>query len=144
MPVDDCNKVEKILYQPEATTMKLRISGDSIRFRLGRAEVARVGDGQRVEERAHLSPTPFVYAISSSVDSTQPSASFADGTLEVILPLVLVRDWAQSSQVGITTDLPAGGDGLLRLLIEKDFKCLQGDDEHQRDTFPYPKEPAGS
>lgn len=123
--------------------MKLRISGDSIRLRLGRGEVARVGEGQSVEQRAHLSPMPLVYVLSSSPDSTGPSVSFTDGTLQVILPFALVRNWAQSDQVGITADLSTG-DGSLRLLIEKDFKCLHGDDEDQRDTFPNPIEMAGS
>lgn len=113
--------------------MKLRIRGNSIRFRLTKSEVERLATERLVEEVVHFSPQNFSYAIEQS---SMPSlrASFENGKLTVFVPPETARQWAESEQVGLE-----GGDGELRILLEKDFVCLtrrEGEDES--DNFPHP------
>jgi hypothetical protein len=57
----------------------------------------------------------------------------------VRLPEDRIREWATGSEVGIEAEQPAGSTSTLRILIEKDFKCLHQDDANENnDTFPNP------
>jgi hypothetical protein len=59
--------------------------------------------------------------------------------LDVVLPRAVGRDWAEADQVGIEVEVIAGSQGRpLRLLIEKDFKCLHGGSETIPDAYPNP------
>jgi hypothetical protein len=124
--------------------MKLRIFGNSIRLRLDRQQVARVAAGQILEEHTELSPNPLVYRLSSAADALSPIASFSGGRLDIVLPVAVVQQWAESDQVGIESMLPIDGGGSLQLLVEKDFKCLHRDGQDQADAYPNPLDPAGS
>ena len=127
--------------------MKLRIRGNSLRFRLGRGEVAALVDYGKVEEATEFGAGPrFEYALRTSADVASPCASFRAGRIEVLLPTQLARDWAAGQEVGISADQPviaATGPeaGSLHLLIEKDFACLKAPrGEDQLDAFPHPQD----
>jgi len=122
--------------------MKLRIRGNSLRLRLGPSEVARLATAGRIEEAVAFGPgQPLVYALEASGDATEPRASFADNVLLVRLPRAAVETWARTEQVGIAGEQPLGGDvsqGTLRLLVEKDFECLDRAPEEGEEAFPHP------
>jgi hypothetical protein len=119
--------------------MKLRVRGNSIRLRLTQREVADLVATGRVEETTSFaSGARFGYAITCEKAVTSLAASFRGGVVHVSVPVHEARDWAASDRVGIEAEQPVDG-GTLRLLVEKDFACLQqraGDDD--RDTFPNP------
>ncbi len=46
--------------------------------------------------------------------------------------------WATGDDVAIETKLSVGGGRELQVLVEKDFTCLNGTEEQNRDTFPNP------
>jgi hypothetical protein len=50
----------------------------------------------------------------------------------------VAADWAAGDDVGIEAMQPAGNDGALQILVEKDFACLNGPPEQNVDTFPNP------
>ncbi len=52
----------------------------------------------------------------------------------------LIRDWARSDQVTISSTFGFSSDENLTILIEKDFKCLSPRDEDESDMFPHPKQ----
>ena len=114
--------------------MKLRIRGNSIRMRLTRSEVERVGRGEPVEETVDLFPMPFKYSLSSR-ETIKIEAVFEGGNLAVIVPEHQAAEWASSDAVGMETE-----DGAeVKLLIEKDFACVKpraGEDE--TDMFDHP------
>ncbi|MDB5354732.1 MAG: hypothetical protein JWN24_1185 [Phycisphaerales bacterium] len=122
--------------------MKLRIRGNSIRLRLGQSEVRRLLVGGSVEESTAFGPSEqqrFGYSLCVSLDLPDVSASFADGRIIVRVPMTMVREWATTDQVSIDAIQPAGDDGQLRILIEKDFECIDAPrDESQEDAFPHP------
>lgn len=122
--------------------MKLRIRGDSLRLRLSQAEIARLRETGEVADRIHFGDRSLDYALVSA-DVLAPSARFDGDRIEVAIPHAVARGWAQSEQVGIEAE-QALASGTLRLLIEKDFKCLAprpGEDDG--DAFPNPGAESG-
>ena len=79
------------------------------------------------------------YALEASPDVARPAARFAEGRLVLRLPPEIVRQWAGSEEVSISGTQPLDGGEELRILVEKDFRCLtprEGEDES--DMFPHP------
>lgn len=120
--------------------MKLRVRGNSLRLRLTRTEVERLGDGAApVEERVRFGPsTSLIYSIERG-DVSAPRAELADSTIRVIAPHGVVDAWAKSDQVGFESEQSTGDGQVLRILIEKDWNCLTSrPGEEDVDTFPNP------
>src|SRR5690349_19230766 len=123
--------------------MKLRIRGDSLRLRLSQAEVGRLRDTGEVGDRIHLGNRSLDYVLVRA-DIDAPRACFDGDRIEVSLPRAIADDWTKGEAVGIEAEQPLAV-GTLRLLIEKDFRCLAprpGEDD--TDAFPNPGQGAGS
>lgn len=129
--------------------MKIRILDDSIRLRLIRSEVESIGRGERVEGRTHFVGGAVLIYLLDTGDVSDPVAALEAGpadvaTVRVTLPRELGTAWATTDQVTIEAhqrlDRGSAAEGrALRLLIEKDFKCLAPrDDEDQSDAFEHP------
>jgi len=121
--------------------MKLRIRGDSVRFRLKRAEVGQIAAGTSIVEETHFPDSVLTYRLDVSGDS-DISASLDKASLVVSLPKSMVSDWAATDEVSLSAEQKLSGTGSLSLLIEKDFSCLgpghHRDCEDDEDTFPHP------
>ena len=120
--------------------MKLRVRGNSLRFRLGRGEVRRLAEDGLVEERTEFAPgaPALVYALRTS-EGPGVSATFEGGRIIVSVPRTMARQWAAGDQVGLEGSQPVGA-GSLRILIEKDFECMDAaPGESQADAFPTPR-----
>ena len=122
--------------------MKLRVRHNALRLRLSQSEVARLRDAGMVEESIEFGPGQrLAYRITSDADASVIAALHRDGNIEVFVPRAIITAWADSEQVGMQTDQLVGDGKILRLLIEKDFKCLDpADPEENLDTFPNPQE----
>lgn len=122
--------------------MKLRIKGNSIRLRLGQSEVRRLAADGIVEESTAFGPSKrdrFGYALCASSDKPGVSASFADRRMVVRVPESVIHQWATTDQVSVHAIQSAGACDELRILIEKDFECIDAPaDESQVDAFPHP------
>ncbi len=120
--------------------MKLRIKGNSIRLRLTQPEVAALAAGAAVEERTEFPDGgQFRYRLVSDNTAIQPGATCADGVLTVRLPTDAVTRWARETIVGLEFATPLKSGGELRLLVEKDFACLNPRrDESDEGTYPHP------
>ena len=119
--------------------MKLRIQGNSLRFRLTRSEVARLQQSASVEETAHFSvERGLTYRIRKSPGG-EIRAELTDGAITVEVPAGIVDGWAASDDVGINAR-----DGKMRIAIEKDFRCLtRPREEDAQDAYPHPAEQTG-
>lgn len=115
--------------------MKLRVKGDSLRFRLTRSEVARLGAGELVEESTRFAPDQVLrYGLQAGSPGETIQASFQSGAVRVMVPAAEVRQWESSGQTGIY-----GSAGGLDVAIEKDFRCLTRPEERSDpDVFPHP------
>jgi hypothetical protein len=54
------------------------------------------------------------------------------------LPAQDALDWYDSNQVGFERDMEVAPGVILKLLLEKDFACLDDTDEDQSDNYPNP------
>jgi hypothetical protein len=115
--------------------MKLRIRGNSLRFRLNQTEITSLATGNEVKETTDFgNGETFVYSISTS-KIEQTIASFQNGKIQISVPIDSAKNLAESDEVGISANQNS-----LKILIEKDFACLQPRGEEDKDTFPHPKE----
>jgi len=123
--------------------MKLRIKGNSIRLRLGQSEVQRLAIEGFVEEFTVFGPSAehrLVYAIYAFSAQHSVSVTFAGRRLVICVPSSEIHVWATTDQVGISALQQAGDGNELRILIEKDFECIDApSDESQEDAFPHPQ-----
>lgn len=124
--------------------MKMRVRGNSIRLRLTQSEVAEFGKGGLVEEVIEFGTNELIYVLESRADTENITAEFKGNRVVITVPQQKAEHWTNSNEVGIKAEQDIGGDRTLRLLIEKDFACLEqrGDGEEDTDTFPNPSENA--
>jgi hypothetical protein len=114
--------------------MKLRIQDDSLRLRLTRGEVEHLSRGDAVERLVHFpGGRALQYSVTGSAAAASPHAVYSGDAIRVTLSESRVRDWASSDETGIE-----GQDGPIRILVEKDFKCLHRDAATEPDAFPHP------
>jgi len=121
--------------------MKLRIKGNSLRFRVSRSEVARLLAADPLVETIQFAPEAgarFTYALQREPSVTIPTVRYTQNKVAVLLPADQADAWGGTDQVGIAEDISLGELGALALLIEKDFACLDRSDEDNKDTFANP------
>ncbi|HEX8911594.1 MAG TPA: hypothetical protein VF796_04485 [Humisphaera sp.] len=133
--------------------MKLRIKGDSIRLRVTQPELAALLNAGRAADAVRLGPRPqdrLTYALRTATDDgplrVEHAAAVggAGAEVTVVLPREAVRRWRRPDEVGIAGDVPLGDGTVLRVLVEKDFACLDARPEDQdAGTFPNPAAAAG-
>jgi hypothetical protein len=119
--------------------MKLRIRGNSVRFRLSRAEIAQLEDTGAVQDTVQFGPGNLLaYGLEvGSADSL--AVSYTPDRIRVEVPAVSAEQWLQPEEVSLQGEQPLAGGGRLLILLEKDFACLtprEGDDD--ADSFPNP------
>jgi hypothetical protein len=122
--------------------MKLRIHGNSIRFRLGRREVARLAEHGLIEQTIQLgqnTANQLCYSLRAKKEHTPPDCAFENNRMVVHVSVEDIRRWAATDQVEISARQSVSG-GELEILIEKDFQCLDGPaDALEEDAFPNPQ-----
>ncbi|HYP51189.1 MAG TPA: hypothetical protein VEQ34_09635 [Pyrinomonadaceae bacterium] len=126
--------------------MKLRIRGNSLRLRLTKSEAAEIGAGRAVEETVDFGGEPsqkLIYALVPAGEVESATAVFDGGRIAVFIPKAQAAEWARSNRVGIEAEKQIGAEtgSSLRILIEKDFACLdRRAGEEDADTFAHPLE----
>lgn len=119
--------------------MKIRIYDDSIRLRLDRSEVEQLGQGQAVTCQTHF-PDGGVFSYALAAAGNVVAAHFADGCITLEVPASTLSDWAADETAVSITQEQALAHGPLKLLIEKDFECLDPrPGENQDNRFKNPK-----
>ena len=121
--------------------MKLRIKGNSIRFRLTQSEVEIVEQTGLVKDQIKFSNSiSLEYEIKAVTGLEYVEAIYSENKITLKVNESLIRDWAHSDQVTISSSLDLSSNENLTILIEKDFKCLSPRDEDESDMFPHPKQ----
>jgi len=122
--------------------MKLRIRGNSIRFRITQGEMAALMAGTRLEDSVQFGPAPseiLTYAVDTSPQCSEVRASFSKGTIQVMLPANMAQALGSTDQVGIEHIQLIAKGSVLNILLEKDFQCSHSRaDENESDSFPNP------
>jgi hypothetical protein len=121
--------------------VKLRLQFNSIRFRLKRSEVEQFAKTGRLEEEILLGTAGdeiFRYVLESTDAVSTPRAVLTPRAVIVQVPPDTVNRWASTDQISIEGEQAVDNQTSLRILIEKDFACIDGTDEQNADTFPNP------
>jgi hypothetical protein len=123
--------------------MKLRIKGDSIRFRLLQPEVSQLATTGRVSDSIRFGSEPgnaLTYTIISSMEVRGIAATFAGGEITIQVPAITVSEWAESDILTIATVKAVGETGYnVSVLIEKDLVCSsRPDDPDNKHAFTMP------
>jgi hypothetical protein len=122
--------------------MKLRISGNSIRLRLLRSEVITfVGTG-RIEHTIHFASGDesfLTYGLEHEADLANVVVRHRQSEVTIVLPRQQAISWAETDRIGVYSAVNLGGRGILDVIVEKDFACLDLSDADNHDTFPNPQ-----
>lgn len=112
--------------------MKIRIKGNSVRFRLLKPEVEKLHSDGYLEERTGFSGKEFVYAIEVKI-CDKMSIDFSGSIILLTMPQRLIEDLYGSDKVGFEDE-----SGPVKVILEKDFTCIDRVEEDQSDNYPNP------
>jgi hypothetical protein len=121
--------------------MKLRIKGNSLRLRLTRPELAELEQGKPVADIIHFGPElgqSLRYSLAVQPLAVPVKVEYQENAITVTLAQAQLEEWSREDQVGVYASLDLGSAGLLEVIVEKDFKCLDSRDEQDEDAFPNP------
>ncbi|MGH1516650.1 DUF7009 family protein [Chryseobacterium sp. JK1] len=112
--------------------MKIRIKDNSIRFRLTQSEVSELGSNGAVSSVTQFVDKPFIYTIEKTGEDVL-CASFIENKIILKMPSAMIKELVSTDTVGFD-----GQTGLVKLLVEKDFVCIDNTVEDQSDNYPNP------
>lgn len=118
--------------------MKIRLRGNSIRYRLDTKDVELLKENDKVEEHTWIGAHNLHFCVRSRGGIILPAIKL-DGTgVHLSLPTVIVEKWVETDEVGIEFDITNPDGSILKILVEKDFKCLTERDEDDSAAFENP------
>jgi hypothetical protein len=122
--------------------MKLRLKGNFIRVRLDRRDIERLIAEGHVDDALRFGPgLEFSYAVQiGRAPHERPRASYASGRLTIRIDPKDAEDWLAGDRVGFDHLQDVDG-GVIRVLLEKDFACIDrpaGDEADDAYAFPNP------
>ncbi len=118
--------------------MKIRIKGNTLRFRLTQSEVHYFSEHGNIEENTQFGSGTLTYAIQKSNVEPVLKAIFNNNKICLFIPEAEAEKWTQTNIVGLQNEQDIENDKKLFLLLEKDFKCLDENNEDQSDNYPNP------
>ena len=118
--------------------MKIRIKGNSIRYRLTKTEVETFCKTGCFKETTDFGNSIFTYVLQSKEDIDTLDAQFQSNTITLFLEKSKSKDWFESKQIGYRHSIERANGATLTLLIEKDFVCMDETVEDQSDNYPNP------
>jgi hypothetical protein len=122
--------------------MKLRLKGNSVRVRLDRWDIEGLIDRERVVDGVRFGPgVALSYAVEVGLaPRDRQKASYADGHLKISIDREDAEEWLASDRVGFDHEQVVDG-GVVRVLLEKDFACIdrpRGEEADDVYAFPNP------
>lgn len=112
--------------------MKIRIKGNSIRYRLTRSEVERFCSSGYIEEVINFGRRQLIYALQQT-PAAGLSTTFEGNKITIYMSAQMAAEWVSTEIVGFEDRNPS-----MYLLVEKDFVCIDSSIEDQSDNYPNP------
>jgi hypothetical protein len=112
--------------------MKIRIKGNSLRYRLSKTDVANFAAGGYLEECTNFGMQTLIYALQLS-DKSDLSATFLENKITIFMPRRMANEWVNTDNIGYESDQDN-----FYILVEKDFQCLDNVSEDQSDNYANP------
>ena|SRR5271165_762992 len=128
--------------------MKLRCKPNSIRLRLNQKEVAQFVQARELVDRIEFpgpEPTALIYRLQFGSKPGSSAVRFAKGELTITVPGDQASAWAdRKDEVGLYYSHEVAGGRSLRVMIEKDYQCIDGPaDEVDPAGYPNPSAKVG-
>lgn len=101
-------------------------------MRLSQSEVFTMKEQGNISSKTEFIDHTFYYILKTT-DTENISATFSDGKITLEIPLKTIQEFCSSDQVGFE-----GESGKVKILVEKDFVCLDNSAEDQSDNYPNP------
>lgn len=117
--------------------MKIRIRGNSIRYRLDQADVARLQETGKTEEHTHIGAGTLHFCIRSR-DTGAPAIKLESNSVHLGIPAAWLSRMFEPAEVGFDHQFENPDGSVLKILVEKDFKCLTVRDEDDSHAFENP------
>ena len=119
--------------------MKIRIQGNTVRYRLTKSEVETLAQTGYYKEETRFGERTFVYAIKADPATKELHADYVNDTITLYLNRDKSLVWPKNEIVGYSSEIKTSKGNTLSLLLEKDFVCMDNTDEDQSDHYPNPK-----
>jgi hypothetical protein len=120
--------------------VKLRIHGNSLRFRLNRSDVEQFRKTGICADVIRFGPaSQLTYTLETSSNCREMEARYNQDCIRVLVPLEMAQQWTDSDQVSLFLERDANNGP--SLLVEKDFQCLHSDARdlsEDADSYPSP------
>lgn len=112
--------------------MKIRIKGNSLRYRLTKSDVERFATEGYIEEEINFGAARLTYSLQKTAIGNL-FTTFENSNITLYMPISMAEEWVNTDRVGFEKK-----EVDMHLLIEKDFKCLDNVAEDQSDNYPNP------
>ena len=113
--------------------MKIRIKGNSIRYRLTQTDVNYFEKAGMLTDHIDFGNAQLIYAIERSEAEADLRVTFEHNIITLYVPLKMAQEWFSTNRTGFSVQQDN-----LHLLLEKDFQCLDNVEEDQSDNYPNP------
>jgi hypothetical protein len=119
--------------------MKIRIKGDSVRFRLTQTEVRELSVNGKIYDHTNFGNAKFKYGVilDHTIDDLQ--VRFEQNSIILQMPIAIGKEWYSNDIITYDNTVNTFQGTNLYLLLEKDFTCLDNTIEDQSDNYPNPK-----
>ena len=118
--------------------MKIRIQGNSIRFRLKQFEVEAFEKNGIVKEIIAFGGEEKDQLQFVLLKGAQFSIEQNSSIIQLNIPEIISNKWVHTDLVGFKEKLITSKGKEIYILVEKDFKCLTRSDEEEAGSYPNP------
>ena len=120
--------------------MKVRILGNSIRFRLKQSEEKKFQQDGEIIEVTAFGGEPFdkLFFVLKKGIAENYAVHYHENTITIEVPPAVCTEWTNTNLMGFEETIDTGKGEAIKILVEKDFKCLDGSDVENADAFPNP------
>jgi len=115
--------------------MKIRIRGNSIRYRLDKADIQALKENGKVEEETHIGAHSLHFCIRTG---DKQRVKLEGSGVHMTIPAEQAQTWTDTDQVGFEFEQQNPDNSVLKILVEKDFKCLTEREEDDSNAFENP------
>ncbi|MDP5060998.1 MAG: hypothetical protein NWP64_03690 [Maribacter sp.] len=119
--------------------MKIRIKGDSVRFRLTQTEVKSLSENGKIYDSTNFGGQVFSYGVILKSDANLLRINFENNRVILEMPETIGKVWFENNIITYDHTMKTTSGNELYILLEKDFTCLDNTVEDQSDNYPNPK-----
>lgn len=118
--------------------MKIRIRGNSVRFRLTKTELEQLCRERSIEERTNFTTQDFIYEVKAT-EIDELNIQFDSNKISLQISNALLENWDTDQRIGFSHTISTTNGKSIDLLLEKDFTCLEDRGEDESNNYPNPK-----